>query len=76
MLIKDYNQISYICAGLDNGLSYGNAIYGDFALLPWLSINQSINQLKFYSANFPGEARLSGVTAESWINSKIDEAVP
>ena len=37
---------------------------------------QSINQLNFHSANIPGEARLSGVTAESVFNSKIDGAVP
>ena len=30
----------------------------------------------FYSANIPGEARLSGSTAESVFSSKIDEAVP
>ena len=37
---------------------------------------QSINQLKFYSANIPSEARLSGATAESVFNSKIEETVP
>ena len=37
---------------------------------------QSINQSNFYSANIPGEARLSGVTAESVFNSKIKETVP
>ena len=37
-------------------------------------INQSINQSNFYSANIPGEARLSGATAKSVFNSKIDEA--
>ena len=40
--------------------------------LPLLSINQS----NFYSANIPGEARLSGTTAESVFNSKIEETVP
>ena len=35
-----------------------------------------INQSKFYSANIPGEARLSGATAESVFNSKIEETVP
>ena len=39
-------------------------------------INQSINQSNFYSANIPGEARLSGATAESVFNSKIEETVP
>ena len=39
-------------------------------------INQSINQSEFYSANIPGEARLSGVTAKSVFNSKIEETVP
>ena len=37
--------------------------------------NQSINQLNFYSATIPGGARLSGATAESVFNSKIDKAV-
>ena len=37
-----------------------------------VSINQPI---KFYSANIHGKARLSGATAESVFNSKIDEAV-
>ena len=36
---------------------------------------QSINLLNFYSANIPGIARLSSATAESVLNSKIDEAV-
>ena len=40
------------------------------------SINQSINQSNFYSANIPGVARLNGVTSKSLINSKIDEATP
>ena len=40
------------------------------------SIYLSINQSNFYSANIPGEARLSGATAESLFNTKIDEAVP
>ena len=35
-----------------------------------ISINQSIN---FYSANIPDEARLSGATAKSVFNSKIEE---
>ena len=39
------------------------------------SINQSINQSNFYSANLPGKARLSGTTAKSVFNSKIDQAV-
>ena len=39
-------------------------------------INQSINQSNFYGANIPGEARLSGATAESVFNSKIEETVP
>ena len=43
--------------------------------------NQSINQASkqasnVYSANVPGEDRLSGATAESVFNSKIDERVP
>ena len=36
----------------------------------------SINQSNFYSANIPGEARLSGATAKSVFNSKIEETVP
>ena len=39
-------------------------------------INQSINQSNFYSANIPNEARLSGATAKSVFNSKIEETVP
>ena len=39
-------------------------------------INQSINQSNFYSANIPGKARLSGTTAKSVFNSKIEETVP
>ena len=34
-----------------------------------------LNQLHFYRANIPTIARLSGMTAESVFNSKIDEAV-
>ena len=37
---------------------------------------KSNNQSNFYSANIPGKARLSGMTAESVFNSKIDETVP
>ena len=36
----------------------------------------NINQSNFYGANTPGEARLSGETAEMVLNSKINEAVP
>ena len=39
-------------------------------------INQSINQSKFYRANITGESRLSGATAKSVFNSKIEETVP
>ena len=39
-------------------------------------INQSINQSNFYRANIPGEASLSGATAELAFNSKIEETVP
>ena len=38
--------------------------------------NQSNNQSNFYSANIPGKARLSGATAKSVFNSKIEETVP
>ena len=37
------------------------------------SINQSINQSNFYSANIPSEARLSVATAKSVLNSKSTE---
>ena len=40
------------------------------------TINQSINQSNFYSANIPSEARLSGTTAKSVFNSNIEETVP
>ena len=40
-----------------------------------LCINHSINQSDVYRANIPDEARLSGMTAESVFNSKIDETV-
>ena len=36
----------------------------------------SVKQSNFYSANIPSEARLSGVTAESVFNSKIEETFP
>ena len=38
-------------------------------------INQSSNQTNFYSANIPGEARLSGATDKSVFISKIEETV-
>ena len=40
-----------------------------------IPINQSINKSNFYSANIPGEARLSGATAKSVFNSKIEDTV-
>ena len=49
---------------------------GDNGINVQESINQSINQSNFYSTNTPGKARLSGATAESVFNSKIDEKVP
>ena len=36
----------------------------------------SSNQSNFYSANIPGETRLSGATVKSVFNSKIEETVP
>ena len=39
------------------------------------TINQSINQSTFYSANIPVKARLSGATVTLVFNSKIDEVV-
>ena len=38
------------------------------------SINQSIDQLTFISANLPSKSRLTGMMAKSVLNSKIDEA--
>ena len=35
-----------------------------------------VNQSNFYGANIPGEAKLSGATAKSVFNSKIEETVP
>ena len=40
------------------------------------TFNQSINQSNCYSTNIPGEAKLSGATAKSVFNSKIEETVP
>ena len=40
-----------------------------------IGINQSINQSINHSANIPTEARLSGATAKSVFNSKIEETV-
>ena len=40
------------------------------------NFNQSINRSKLYSANIPGKARLSGATAKSVFNRKIEETVP
>ena len=42
----------------------------------WILDPQSINQSNFYSANIPGKAKLSGVTAKSVFNSKTEETVP
>ena len=39
-------------------------------------VSKSINQSNFYSANIPGDARLSGATAKLEFNSKIEEIVP
>ena len=41
-----------------------------------LAVYSFINQSNFYSANIPGKARLSGATAESVFNCKIEETVP
>ena len=40
------------------------------------SISQSINQSSFYRANIPDEVMLSGATAKSVLNKKIEETVP
>ena len=40
------------------------------------SINQSINQSNFYSANIPGVARLSGATARLVFKCEVVEVVP
>ena len=42
---------------------------------PSLTSPSFINQSNFHRANIPGEARLSGMTAESVFKNKIDEAV-
>ena len=47
---------------------------GEMELIP--KLNQSINQSNFYNVNIPGEARLSGATAKSVFNNKIEETVP
>ena len=39
-------------------------------------VDTYINQSNFYSANIPGEARLSGAAAKSVFNSKIEETAP
>ena len=39
------------------------------------SINQSINQSNFYSANIPGVDRLSGTTARSVFRYEVVEAI-
>ena len=39
-------------------------------------IDPPINQSNLYTTNIPGKARLSGVTAKSVFNSKIEETVP
>ena len=39
-------------------------------------IRKSINQSNFCSTNIPGKARLSGATAQSVFDSKIEETVP
>ena len=36
---------------------------------------QSINQINFYSANIPGEARLSGATARSVFKNVVVEVI-
>ena len=67
-------NLNFSCAdSLDNKFLYVK----NFETLSKFShiINQSINQSNLYSANIPGEPRLSGTTAESVSNSKIEETV-
>ena len=50
------------------------AVYWQFI---WFTVDWNhINQSNFYSANISGEARLSGATAKSLFNSKIEETTP
>ena len=62
-------------AGVDYNAAMDHTLCFSICLLANLghSINKSI---KLYSANIPGEARLSGVTAKSVFNSEIEETVP
>ena len=65
---------TYEYVGIQCLISWRDTLYLQGGACPGY---QSINQSNFYSANIPGEARLSGVTAKSvFNNSKIEETVP
>ena len=51
-------------------------VWGLITIIVPYYINQSINQSNFYNANISGKARLSGATAKSVFNSKIEETTP
>ena len=63
-LISGHSILHHLYA--DDGQMYVSFSSGDSAaaLNCLQSINQSINQSHFYSANIPGKARLSGATAK------------
>ena len=69
---SNYRPVSLLCciSNIFERVVYQHA-YGNLT-----KNNQSINQSNFYSANIPSVARLTGATAESLFNSKIDKAVP
>ena len=70
------NWIGEQCQNIDDCLKKNNSKKAYKLLQDLTGTKQSINQSNFYSANTPGEARLSGATAKSVINSKIEETVP
>ena len=59
-------------AGWHIGGEYFTVMNKDYVL----PLDQSISRSNLYSAIIPGEARLSGATAKSVFNSKIEETVP
>ena len=52
-----------------------NIVIIQYQMIPFWRTS-SINQLNFYSSNVPSMARLSGTTAESVFDSKLNKAVP
>ena len=73
---------------MDTGLGSPNGLvrWTGYRFVVWQSLRcvfrapacalQSINQSNIYSADIPGKAGLSGATAKSVFNSKIEETVP